>query len=433
MWIRILMIAARNLGQRPGRTLLLGAVVAVVTAVLALLIGLAAGARSTVLTSRMALSSGHLNVVGFFKPTAGQISAIITDYQQVLEVVRKLPGLDHVVARGGGYVTVVSETRSEKKDLVGINLADEPLLAKTLRISSGELAALQSPGNLLLFEAQAEKLKVKVGDRVTLSSTTFRGSYNAVDVRVGAIAKDMGLEGNVTTFVDESTWRRLYLLNSRTTTLLQIYLQDPDRAPEAHAQLRAALEQAGHRLLPHEPAMAYWMKFDPLTQQDWTGQKLDLSTWMDEEGVLAWVFKGMNVLSGLLVTFLVLLISLGVSNTMWIAIQARTREIGALRALGMGRGSVMWMVLFEGLLLGLAGTLTGALLGWGIGTAINQAQIPLPIGAQLVLMSDHLQFQLHPLGVLGSAVLITGVLGFMSLFPALSAARLQPALAIAHT
>ena len=41
--------------------------------------------------------------------------------------------------------------------------------------------------------------------------------------------------------------------------------------------------------------------------------------------------------------------SIGIMNTMWIAIRERTREIGTLRAIGMQRRAVLWMFLLEAL------------------------------------------------------------------------------------
>jgi putative ABC transport system permease protein len=50
-------------------------------------------------------------------------------------------------------------------------------------------------------------------------------------------------------------------------------------------------------------------------------------------------------------------------NTISVSVVRRRPEIGILRALGTGRGGVLWLFLGEALLLGLAGSLLGALLG----------------------------------------------------------------------
>ena len=77
-------IALRNLLQHRRRTLFLGAALAGVTALLILLGGLTAGMRSTMLHTATTLSTGHLNVGGFFKVTAGQSAPVVTECEKVL-------------------------------------------------------------------------------------------------------------------------------------------------------------------------------------------------------------------------------------------------------------------------------------------------------------------------------------------------------------
>ena len=51
---------------------------------------------------------------------------------------------------------------------------------------------------------------------------------------------------------------------------------------------------------------------------------------------------------------LLVVIGVGIMNTLWIAIRERTREIGTLRAIGMQRRRVLLMFLIEALMLGAA-------------------------------------------------------------------------------
>ena len=69
----------------------------------------------------------------------------------------------------------------------------------------------------------------------------------------------------------------------------------------------------------------------------------------------------------MLVILLMVIVAVGIMNTMWIAIRERTREIGTLRAIGMQRTQVLWMFLIEAFLLGLAGTAAGR----GLGAALS--------------------------------------------------------------
>ena len=68
-------IALRNLIQHSRRTLFLGTAIGAVTALLVLLNGLSTGIRETMIDTATTLSTGHLNVGGFYKITAGQAGA----------------------------------------------------------------------------------------------------------------------------------------------------------------------------------------------------------------------------------------------------------------------------------------------------------------------------------------------------------------------
>ena len=67
-----LTIAWRSLVQHRRRTAFLGTAIAAVTALLVLLTGLSTGVEETRIDTATTLSTGHLNVGGFFKVTAGQ-------------------------------------------------------------------------------------------------------------------------------------------------------------------------------------------------------------------------------------------------------------------------------------------------------------------------------------------------------------------------
>ncbi|MEU8925541.1 FtsX-like permease family protein [Kitasatospora sp. NPDC048545] len=85
--------------------------------------------------------------------------------------------------------------------------------------------------------------------------------------------------------------------------------------------------------------------------------------------------------------------ALGIANTLAVSVAERTREIGALRALGMDRTGIRRMIRLEavtvaafGTLLGLAGGVFGA---WAVGSlangAIEQYSLVLPWGTLLLV------------------------------------------------
>ena len=429
-----LIIALRSLLQHKRRTLFLGLAIGSVTALLVLLVGLSTGIRETMIDTATTLSTGHVNVGGFFKVTAGQAGPFVTEYQKVLDVVkRSVPEMAFAVQRGRGWAKAISDTGSQQMGVTGIDIRNDPKFSEVLRLSSGKLSDLAEPGTMLLFETQAEKLKVKVGDAITLSAPTSRGTNNTIDVRVVAIAKDLGLLSNWNSFVPIETLRALYQIKSDATGVIEIILkpQYVSQFNEIAARLRTTLEKAGFRMMTADPR-AFWMKFQSVAREDWTGQKLDVTTWEDEISFITWTLKALNGLTAVLITILLGIVIIGIMNTMWIAIRERTREIGTLRAIGMQRRSVLWMFLLESLMLGLIGTVAGSLAGTAIANALNGLHVKVPISVQLFLMSDHLHLSVHG-ALLGQVIAgITLITGAAALYPSLRAARLRPVVAMSH-
>jgi putative ABC transport system permease protein len=111
---------------------------------------------------------------------------------------------------------------------------------------------------------------------------------------------------------------------------------------------------------------------------------------------------------------------LGGMITMHAAVANRQREIGTLRALGFGRGSILLSFLIESTLLGLLGGIIGVLASLGMGL-VRFSMINFASFSEIVF-----RFEPTPsilLGALAFAMLM-GLLG--GFFPALRAARISP-------
>jgi ABC-type lipoprotein release transport system permease subunit len=147
---------------------------------------------------------------------------------------------------------------------------------------------------------------------------------------------------------------------------------------------------------------------------------------------MMWTMNALQGLSALLLVILIAIVVTGIMNTLWIAIRERTREIGALRAIGMPRFGVLRMFLIETTLLGVLGATAGVVLGSAIALALNAAHIHVPISVQLFLMRDTLVLTLEPRALFSAVILITIVTGAAALYPSLRAARLKPVDAMAH-
>src|SRR5664280_593078 len=429
-----LRIALLSLFEHKRRTFLLGAAIATVTALLVLLNGLSAGIRQTLIETATTISTGHLNVGGFFKVTAGRAGPIVTDYQKVVDVVkREMPELDFAVPRGRGWGRIVSDAGSTHAGIGGIEIEHERDFKNIVKLSSGNFDDLAQSNTILLFESQIKKLQVKVGDAVTISAQTPRGVANTIDCSVVAIAKDIGLLSQWNVFVSSDSLRSLYQLRPDVTGAIHLHLHQKalKDLPRLAARLRTSLEHAGYRLMEPDPK-PFFMKFQSVAREDWTGQKLDVTTWEDELSFMMWTLKALDGLTFILMLILLGIVVTGIMNTMWIAIRERTKEIGTLRAMGMQRRSVVRMFFLESLMLGVFGGCAGILLGLSVATALNAVHIHVPLSVQIFLMSDTLHLAVLPKAMLGALALISFVTGAASLFPSLRAARLKPVDAMSH-
>jgi putative ABC transport system permease protein len=430
MLLTDIQIAARNLTKHTKRNAFLASAIAAVTALLVLLGGLTSGMRAAMLESATTLMTGHVNVGGFFKITSGTGAPLVTDFEKALAEARQaVPELDFATVRGRGYAKAVSETSSMDQVLGGIDIQAEPAFRRVIRLTEGKLEDLAQPGTILLFQDQAKRLGVRVGDAITLSAPTARGVSNTADVRVVAVARNVGILSSFTAFLPSETLRQLYQLNPSTTGVIQLYLKDPSAAPRVAARLRETLSKAGWRVMDADPH-PYWEKFQKVNSEDWVGQKLDITTWEDEMAFLTWILRALQGLAGLLVTILMAIVVIGIMNTLAIAIRERTREIGTLRAIGMQRTKVLWLFLLEAALLGAGGTVAGALVG--AGALLNSAHIAVPESVQMFLMQQHLTLTVKPGPIAGYAAVIAAITTLAALYPAWHAARLKPVTAMHH-
>ena len=426
MWMTDLLIAARSLMQHKRRTFLLGAAIAGVTTLLVLMLSVFAGIERTVVESATTLMTGHVNVGGFFKVSAGQSAPVVTRYGEVVKILRaEVPEIDFITDRGRGWAKVVSAQHSIQLGIAGVDIDKEPGIRRVIQVVEGKLDGLKEPGTIMIFEEQAKKLGVKVGDPLTISAPTLRGTSNTTDVSVAAIARNVGLLSSWNVFIPNETLRKLYQFNPDTTGAVQLYLKNIKDVPKVEERLRVVLAQKGYEILDKDPR-AFWFKFENVNREPWTGQRLDISSWEDEISFFKFTITAIQALGNTLLFILLIIIAVGIMNTLWISIRERTREIGTLRAIGMQRRRVLSMFLTEAFLLSALATAAGIVIGVLLTLVLNASAISIPEGAQMFLMRDRLVLTLNPIAILGGVVLIVSVTTGISLIPSFLAARQKP-------
>ena len=116
--------------------------------------------------------------------------------------------------------------------------------------------------------------------------------------------------------------------------------------------------------------------------------------------------------------------SIGIANTMVMAVYERTREIGILKAIGASPGNIRALFMAEAALIGLVGGVVGTIGGWLLGLGLNQGILTLlrwqeiPVEGTFFLVSWWLVVL-----ALGFATVVGLLAG---LYPAARAARLDP-------
>ena len=125
-----------------------------------------------------------------------------------------------------------------------------------------------------------------------------------------------------------------------------------------------------------------------------------------------------------------LVATIGIANTMVMAIYERTREIGILKAMGASRGEIRQMFMLEAGFIGLIGGVAGLLLGWLLGLGLNLV-IPVYLRyRELPVRGDF--FVVTPTLAAGVILFATFIGLVAGLLPAQRAARLDPLEALRH-
>jgi putative ABC transport system permease protein len=251
----------------------------------------------------------------------------------------------------------------------------------------------------------ARLLELKVGDPLVLQVRTHQGAMNALEVAVSAVVST----GNAAldrlgVFVPQALTRQL--IASDLPSHLAVKLRNRDQADAFARTLAAAL-----------------------------GDQAAVVTWREETAELLRVQEIRRRALDLVMLILMALAAFGIANTILMAAHERVREIGTLRAMGMSEGGVLWLFVLEGVIIGIAGSLLGALMGGGLVAYWSRNPIDFSemfergVGGGLsasALVYTRLDLSV----VIATMALGVAVSVLASLYPARVASRMLPAEAV---
>jgi putative ABC transport system permease protein len=150
---------------------------------------------------------------------------------------------------------------------------------------------------------------------------------------------------------------------------------------------------------------------------------------LDATRSLRQFFAVLDLFLGIFGSLALAVASIGIVNTLVMAILERRREIGIMKAIGASDGDVKKLFFAEAGAMGILGGIVGVALGWSIGQVIN-------LGTNVYLKRQSLppeHFWAVPWWLVAAAIGFAFVVSLVSgLYPAGRAARLDPVQALRY-
>jgi putative ABC transport system permease protein len=150
---------------------------------------------------------------------------------------------------------------------------------------------------------------------------------------------------------------------------------------------------------------------------------------LDASNSLRQVFRVLYAFLGIFGSLALTVASIGIVNTLVMAILERRREIGIMKAIGASDGDVKKLFFAEAGAMGILGGIVGVALGWAIGQIIN-------FGINIYLKSQSVppeHFWAVPLWLVVFSIIFAFLVSLVSgLYPASRAAKLDPVQALRY-
>ena len=305
----------KNLFRRRGRTILtllgISIGVAAIVALGAMAEGIRAGYTAMVSGSQADLV---LTQAGMMDITMGGVEETVADQLRAWPEVTDVDGMlmGNVQAEDAPYFFI-------------FGYAPQGFAIAHFRIVEGEgLAEVRGVRGkpLILGRGAAQSLGKEVGDALRITGGAFRivGIYETGDAFE---------EGGAVIALEEA---QSLLLQPRRVSMFYVRLRDPGD----EARLRARVER----------------HFSDLILST-TSEFADRQMMIESMEIFAWAISGLAVVIG----------GVGMTNTLFMSVFERTREVGLLRAVGWRRRQVLGLILGESLALSFLGGLVGIGLG----------------------------------------------------------------------
>ena len=296
--------------------------------------------------------SGHLQIAraGYFAKGSGQPETYpITDPETTRRLVAALPLVDDVTARLS-FHGLLSNSRTDRPVVgEGVDPEREARLSTYMRMTSGRALISSDRFGIMLGQGVAQTLNLAPGDRVNLLVNTTEGGLNTLEFDVVGVFQTFSQEFDARA-VRIALAAAQELVGTLSATTLVVTLGRTEDTEAAAAGIRSRLQHDGFEVKTWTELSDFYGKTVTLYEQQF----------------------------GVLQIIVLVMVLLGVANSVNIGVFERMGEFGTMMAMGNRGRDIFWLILAENTLLGLAGAAFGVIAGVGLAMLVSSFGIPMP-------------------------------------------------------
>lgn len=332
----------------------------------------------------------------------GQIRSIT---EKDIEQIRAVPGIQTARAFVEVQAAYITAATTDKKFVINVN--EMPTDRINVDMATGRSVDVGSDRpEIVLLSDYAEALGFE-SDEAAVGQTVRIGAKNLVSGQISEVAATVSGVQNRSVVNMNRSWINEALLSKlddvaraglpieyRNQAMFAFAEFDPNLNDKEIAELKNRLEEIG---------------FVGMTIEDQVGM---IKTFFDAVTMVLTIFGLIALMAA----------SIGIINTLFMAVQERTREIGLMKAMGLGRGKIRTMFSFEAVALGFWGSVLAIAAGCGAAALANHL-------AGSTFLKDLPGFTLvvfRPVSLLVIAFIVMFIAFLAGTLPARRAAKLDP-------
>ena len=397
----ILKIAFRNTFRQKRRTILTGLAMVVGFTLLSLTIGLSDGAYGNIITMFTRNRIGHIQVhrQGYLdKPS---LYKTIDDLSAVGEAIQSAAGVEAWTPRvyGAGLGSVGE--KSTMVQIIGVDVARETEATRfDQKVVEGSTLAETPAHEAVIGKGLAKILSATVNHEIVIVSQGADGSIaNDVYKIVGIVESGDDATDRVGCYLHIEDAQELLVLEGRVHEIV-VVVSNINRVDKITSAIETQLNDSTLDVAPwQEVAKSFYRAMQA-----------------DRQG---------DAISRLVI---MLIVAIGVLNTVLMSVLERTREYGVLKAVGTKPAQVFWLVICEVVIIALASICVGVILGILSNYLLSIYGITYPeeiTFGGMTLKTLYAEVNIRCLAIPAITVMLSAAI--VSLFPAIKAARIMPA------